>query len=299
MTMRFDDRVVLVTGAGQGLGRTHALQFAARGARVVVNDAGTTVAGEGMNTAPADQVVEEIVATGGEAVASHDSVTRGEQIVQCALDNFGRIDVIVHNAGILRDRAFHKMTEEDWDQVYQVHLKGAFKVSRAAWPHLREQQYGRLVFTSSAAGLYGNFGQANYAMAKLGLHGFCQTLALEGQHYNILANTLAPVADSRLTTDVMPAEWREQLRPEEVSPVVLKLCHESHDSSGGLYETAAGWVGALRWERSQGHAFTRDSPLTPEAVQEDWARIIDFHDADHPVDVRQSLNLLMQHRQSG
>lgn len=299
MTMRFDDRVVLVTGAGQGLGRSHALQFAARGARVVVNDAGTTAAGEGVDTAPADQVVEEIVATGGEAVASHDSVTRGEQLIQCALDNFGRIDVLVHNAGILRDRAFHNMSEEDWDQVYEVHLKGAFKVSRAAWPHLREQQYGRLVFTSSAAGLYGNFGQANYAMAKLGLHGLCQTLALEGQRHNILANTLAPVADSRLTAEVMPAELREQLRPEQVSPVVLKLCHESHDDSGGLYETAAGWVGALRWERSRGHAFTRESPLTPEAVHEDWARIVDFRDANHPTDAQQSLSLLMQHRQSG
>ena len=299
MTMRFDDRVVLVTGAGQGLGRCHALQFAARGARVVVNDAGTTATGQGMDTACADQVVEEIVANGGEAVASHDSVTRGEQLVQCALDNFGRIDVLVHNAGILRDRAFHKMSEDDWDQVYEVHLKGAFKVSRAAWPHLREQQYGRLVFTSSAAGLYGNFGQANYAMAKLGLHGFCQTLALEGRHYNILANTLAPVADSRLTAEVMPAEWREQLRPEDVSPVVLKLCHESHDDSGALYETAAGWVGALRWERSRGHAFTRKYPLTPEAVQEDWPSIVDFRDADHPADAQQSLNLLMQHRHSG
>jgi NAD(P)-dependent dehydrogenase (short-subunit alcohol dehydrogenase family) len=299
MTMRFDDRVVLVTGAGQGLGRSHALQFAARGARVVVNDAGTTAAGEGMDTAPANQVVEEIVANGGEAVASHDSVTRGEQLVQCALDNFGRIDVLVHNAGILRDRAFHKMSEDDWDQVYQVHVKGAFKVSRAAWPHLREQQYGRLVFTSSAAGVYGNFGQANYATAKLALHGLCQTLALEGQSYNIVANTLAPVADSRLTAEVMPAELREQLQPEQVSPIVLKLCHESHHDTGGLYETAAGWVGALRWERSRGHAFTLESALTPEAVDQHWSRIVDFDDADHPADAQQSLNLLMQHRQSG
>lgn len=299
MTMRFDDRVVLVTGAGQGLGRSHALQFAARGARVVVNDAGTTTAGEGADSAPADQVVEEIVATGGEAVANHDSVTEGDRIVQCALDNFGRIDALVHNAGILRDHAFHKMSEDDWDQVYQVHVKGAFKVSRAAWPHLREQQYGRLLFTASAAGLYGHFGQANYAMAKLGLHGLCQTLALEGRGHNILANTLAPVADSRLTAEVMPAELREQLRPEQISPVVLKLCHESHDHSGGLYETAAGWVGALRWERSRGHAFAQEPALTPEAVAEHWDRIIDFREADHPGDAEQSLNLLMQRVQSG
>lgn len=299
MTMRFDDRVVLVTGAGQGLGRSHALQFAARGARVVVNDTGTTATGAGMDTAPADQVVEEIVATGGEAVANHDSVSRGEQLVQCALDNFGHIDVLVHNAGILRDRAFHNMTEDDWDQVYQVHLKGAFKVSRAAWPYLREQQYGRLVFTSSATGLYGNFGQANYAMAQLGLHGFCQTLALEGQNHNILANTVAPVAHSDLTTEVLPARLRHQLLPEHISPLVLKLCHESHDQSGGLYEAAAGRVSALRWERSQGHVSTQEASLTPEAVHENWPRIVDFRHADHPTDAQHALNLLVQHKHSG
>ncbi len=299
MTMRFDDRVVLITGAGQGLGRDHAFQFAARGARVVVNDAGTMTTGAGMDTEPADQVVEEIVATGGEAVANHDSASQGKQLVQCALDNFGRIDVLVHNAGMLRDRAFYNMTEDDWDEVYQAHLKNAFKVSRAAWPYLREQQYGRLVFTSSTNGLYGNFGQANDVMVQLGLHGFCQTLALEGQNDNILANTVVPVADSRLSTEVLPARLQHQLRPEHISPLILKLCHESHDQSGGLYEAAAGRVNALHWERSQGHVFTQEALLTPEAVHENWPRIVDFRHAEHPTDAQHAFNPLVQHKHSG
>jgi 3-hydroxyacyl-CoA dehydrogenase/3a,7a,12a-trihydroxy-5b-cholest-24-enoyl-CoA hydratase len=293
MTMRFDDRVVIITGAGQGLGRSHALQFAARGARVVVNDLGGTRTGEGADPAPADQVVEEIVAAGGEAVASHDSVTRGERVVQCALDNFGRVDAVVHNAGILRDRAFHNMTHDDWDQVYEVHLKGAFRVTHAAWPCLREQTFGRIVFTSSAAGLYGNFGQANYAMAKMGLVGFCQSLAQEGRRYGILANTIAPVADSRLTADVMPEELRARLQPEQVSPLVLKLAHESHDETGGLFEAGAGMIARVRWERARGHAFPASETITPEAIDAHWKAIADFSEPDHPADAQSALNGLL------
>lgn len=293
MSMRFDDRVVIVTGAGNGLGRSHALQFAARGARVVVNDLGGSIRGEGADHLAANQVVEEIVAAGGEAVASHDSVTEGKRIAQCALDNFGRIDVLVNNAGILRDKSFHKMTEEDWDQVYNVHVKGAFKVTHAAWPHMRAQQYGRLIFTASAAGLYGNFGQANYSMAKLGLHGLCQTLAIEGAGCNIVANTIAPLAGSRLTATIMPAEMLEQLKPEFISPLVLKLCHEDHRDSGGLYEAGAGWIGRLRWERTRGYAFPVTETLHPEAVEANWARIGDFRDADHPADGREALAAML------
>lgn len=280
--LRFDDRVVIVTGAGNGLGKSHALAFGARGAKVVVNDLGGSATGEGADKRAADQVVDEIIAAGGEAVASHDSVTDGEKIVQCALDNFGRLDVLINNAGILRDKSFHKMTEEDWDLVYNVHVKGAFKISHAAWPHLRDQEYGRLIFTASAAGIYGNFGQANYSMAKLGLHGLCQTLAIEGQKRNIVCNTIAPIAGSRLTATIMPPEILDQLKPELVTPLVLKLCHESHRDTGGLYEVGAGWVGKLRWERTRGHGFPVSQTLTPEAVVEQWASIVDFDNADHP-----------------
>lgn len=290
MTMRFDDRVVIVTGAGQGLGRSHALAFAARGARVVVNDLGAGADGEGHDPLLADQVVEEIVAAGGEAVASHDSVTRGERIVQCALDNFGRVDVLVHNAGILRDRAFHHMTTDDWDNVYEVHVKGAFRLLHAAWPRLREQQFGRIILTTSAAGLYGNFGQANYAMAKMALIGLCQTLAQEGGKHDIRTNAIAPVADSRLTEEILPDELRQQLQPDRVSPLVLKLAHESHRDTGRLYEAGAGWIARVRWERAGGHVFTGNEPLTPEAITERWEAIEDFSEPDHPENAQQALS---------
>lgn len=296
--VRFDDRVVIVTGAGNGLGRSHALQFAARGAKVVVNDLGGSATGEGADKSAADTVVEEIVAAGGEAVANHDSVTDGEKVVQCALDNFGRIDVVVNNAGILRDKSFHKMTEEDWDLVYNVHVKGAFMVSHAAWPHMREQEYGRLIFTASAAGIYGNFGQANYSMAKLGLHGLCQTLALEGAKRNIVANTIAPIAGSRLTATIMPPNILEQLKPEFVSPLVLKLCDEQHRDSGALYEVGAGWIGRLRWERTRGHGFPISGSITPEQINEQWEKIVDFTDGDHPKNGQEALMAIMANLQN-
>ena len=296
--LRFDDRVVVVTGAGNGLGRSHALEFARRGARVVVNDLGGSAFGEGASKTAADEVVDEINAGGGEAVANHDSVTYGDRIIECALDNFGRIDVVINNAGILRDKSFHNMTEEDWDLVYNVHVKGAFKVSHAAWPHLREQEYGRLIFTASAAGIYGNFGQANYAMAKLGLHGLAQTLAIEGAKRNIVVNTIAPIAGSRLTATILPAPVLEQLKPEFVTPLVVKLCHDSHHDSGGLYEVGAGWAGKLRWQRSRGHGFSTATALTAEQIAAHWENIADFTDADHPAGGQQALMSILANLQN-
>gem|GEM_PF-3036354 len=190
-SLRFEDKVVIVTGAGGGLGRAHALLFARHGARVIVNDLGGSAHGEGANASAADRVVAEIHACGGQAVANHDSVTDGDKIVQNALDAFGRVDVVVNNAGILRDKSFAKMEDADWDLVYRVHIEGAYKVTHAAWPHLREQNYGRVIFTSSTSGIYGNFGQSNYGMAKLGLYGLTRTLALEGRKNNILVNAIA------------------------------------------------------------------------------------------------------------
>lgn len=290
MKIRFDDRVVIVTGAGGGLGRSHALAFAARGARVVVNDLGVSTLGEGGSATPAQKVVDEIIAAGGEAVANYDSVLDGEKIVQTALDNFGRIDILINNAGILRDKSFHKMTEEDWDLVYNVHVKGAFKLTHAAWPHLRDQEYGRIVFTSSASGLYGNFGQANYSMAKLGLHGLAQTLALEGRAKNILVNSIAPVAGSRMTETIMPADVVAKLKPEYVSPLVLWLASEANrDNSGGVFEVGAGYMAKLRWERTRGIAFGLANGISVEDVVRHWDRITDFENATHPASGQEAM----------
>ena len=297
-SVRFDERVVIVTGAGNGLGKSHALEFGKRGAKVVVNDLGGSAFGDGASKNAADTVVEEIIAAGGEAVANYDSVTDGDKIVQTAMDNFGRIDVVINNAGILRDKSFSKMTEDDWDLVYQVHVKGAFKVSHAAWPYMREAEYGRMIFTASAAGIYGNFGQANYSMAKLGLHGLSQTLAVEGKKANILVNTIAPIAGSRLTETILPPPLVEQLKPEYVTPLVVKLCDENSQETGGLYEVGAGWIGKLRWQRTKGIGFNLSEPLTAEAINESWDQMCDFTDADHPANGQEAMMAMMQNLQN-
>ncbi|MCG8667881.1 MAG: SDR family oxidoreductase [Pseudomonadales bacterium] len=296
--IRFDDRVVIVTGAGNGLGKSHALEFAKRGAKVIVNDLGGSATGEGESKGAADMVVDEIQAAGGEAVANYESVTDGDKIVQSAMDNFGRIDVVINNAGILRDKSFNKMTDQDWDLVYEVHVKGAYKVTHAAWPHLRDNEYGRVIVTASAAGIYGNFGQANYSMAKLGLHGFSQTLALEGKKYNILVNAIAPVAGSRMTETILPPPLIEQLKPQYVTPLVVKLCDENSTETGGLFEVGAGWVGKLRWERAKGVGFNISDGLSAEAIAKSWDQICDFTDADHPGNTQEAMTQMMQNLQN-
>jgi len=286
--VRFDDRVIIVTGAGNGLGRSYALAMGARGASVVVNDLGGSVFGDGADKAAADVVVDQIKAAGGTAVANYDSVTDGDKIVQTAMDSFGKIDVVINNAGILRDKTFHKMTDQDWDLIYDVHVKGAYQVCHTAWPYMRDQNYGRIIFTASAAGIYGNFGQTNYSMAKLGLHGMSQTLALEGRSKNILVNTIAPIAGSRLTETVMPKEMVDALRPEFVMPLVLKLCDENSRETGGLFEVGAGFVAKLRWERSKGKSFSVTDGFSPEDINDAWADITDFTDTDHPATLAES-----------
>jgi NAD(P)-dependent dehydrogenase (short-subunit alcohol dehydrogenase family) len=280
----FRDRVAVVTGAGSGLGRTHALLLARRGAKVVVNDLGGATDGSGRGASAADKVVAEIAAFGGEAVASYDSVEDGARIVGTALERFGRIDVLINNAGILRDKSFHKMTAEDWDLVQRVHLLGSFRTTHAAWPHLREQRYGRVVFTASAAGLYGNFGQANYSAAKLGLVGLAQTLAREGRDRNVLANVIAPVAGTRLTQGVMPPNLLEALRPEHVSPLVAYLAHESCTESGSIFEVGGGFIAKLRWERADGIRLDPRKPIEPEDIAGAWDRITSFEKSTHPSD---------------
>uniref|UniRef100_A0A8C5CMU7 Hydroxysteroid (17-beta) dehydrogenase 4 n=1 Tax=Gadus morhua TaxID=8049 RepID=A0A8C5CMU7_GADMO len=267
-----------------GLGREYALAFGQRGASVVVNDLGGNAKGEGKNSAAADKVVEEIKAKGGKAVANYDSVEDGEKLIQSALDAFGRI------GEILRDRSFSRLSELDWDLIQRVHLKGSFNVTRAAWNHMKEQKFGRIIMTASAAGLYGNFGQANYSAAKLGLLGLSNTLAIEGRKLNIHCNTIAPIANSRLTQNIMPADILENLKPEYVSPLVLWLCHEQCEETGALFEVGAGWIGKLRWERSPGHVLLRKNhPMSPEAVRDQWDNICDFKDASHPATVNESL----------
>lgn len=262
-----DGRVALVTGAGGGLGREHALLLGSRGAKVVVNDLGGNRAGEGEGEEMADRVVSEIRDAGGEAVANYASVADADgadSMVQAALDSFGRIDVVVNNAGILRDRSFAKMTVDEIDLVLAVHLAGTLYVSRAAWPHLKEQGYGRIVNTTSGSGMYGNFGQANYSAAKAGITGLSRTLAHEGRTYGIGVNVIAPVAASRMTEDIMPPQLLELLQPENVSGLVTYLCSESCTTSGDIFSVGGGYIARIAIVEGQGVAF--DHPPTPEDV---------------------------------
>jgi 3-hydroxyacyl-CoA dehydrogenase/3a,7a,12a-trihydroxy-5b-cholest-24-enoyl-CoA hydratase len=291
--LRFDGRVAIVTGAGNGLGRSHALLLASRGAKVVVNDLGGSHTGGGKSSAAADKVVEEIKAAGGEAVANYDSVEDGDRIVKTALDTFGKIDIVINNAGILRDVSFQKMSQEDWDLIYRVHVLGAYRVTKAAWDVMREQGYGRIIFTASAAGIYGNFGQANYSMAKLGVHGLAQTLALEGKKKNVLVNTIAPIAGSRMTETVLPKDLIDALKPEYVTPLVAYLCHESNEETGGLFEVGGGFMGKLRWERAAGKVFKLGRDITPDQVQKAFSEITSFEKSTHPADVTSSMQPIL------
>ena len=240
----YDNKVAIVTGAGGGLGREHALLLASRGARVVVNDLGGAVDGSGGDASAAQKVVEEIEAAGGIAVADHNSVATpegGKAIVQTALDEFESVDIIINNAGILRDKTFKGMTDDLLTPVIDVHLKGAFYVAQPAWEHMREQGYGRIVNTSSNSGILGNFGQANYGAAKMGLVGLTRVLAAEGAKYNIKVNALAPVARTRMTEELL-GPLAEQLDPSTVAPTVAWLVHEDCPVSGEIYSVAGGRV---------------------------------------------------------
>jgi 3-hydroxyacyl-CoA dehydrogenase/3a,7a,12a-trihydroxy-5b-cholest-24-enoyl-CoA hydratase len=297
--LNFTNRVAIVTGAGGGLGRSHALVLASRGAKVVVNDLGGTFTGEGKSASAADKVVAEIKAAGGEAIANYDSVEDGDKIVKTALDAWGKLDILVNNAGILRDVSFAKMTQQDWDLVYKVHVLGAFRCTHAAWPHMRDAGYGRIILTASAAGIYGNFGQANYAMAKLGLHGFAQTLALEGKKRNVIVNTIAPIAGSRMTETVLPKELLDALKPEYVSTLVAKLVHESTEDTGGLYEVGGGFYAKLRWERSTGKTFRLGRTITPEDLDGAWKDVTQFAKTSHPGSIAESMQPIMENVEAG
>ncbi|WP_433350398.1 SDR family oxidoreductase [Microtetraspora malaysiensis] len=272
--LRFDGKVAIVTGAGHGLGRSHALLLAERGAKVVVNDLGGALDGSGASTGPAAEVVELITKNGGEAIVNADSVATPEgaqAIVQAARDAFGRIDAVVNNAGILRDKSFGKMSVEDFDAVIAVHVRGAFLVSRAAFPHMKEQEYGRIVNTSSPAGLFGNFGQANYSTAKMGLVGLTKTLGIEGARANIKANAIAPLAWTRMTETLLPAEFEAKFTPERISPLVAYLAHESCETSGEVFSVGGGRVARVFVAEGPGW---RDDAITPESVRDNWEAVM-------------------------
>ena len=271
------DRVVVVTGAGGGLGRAYALTLAKEGASVVVNDLGGARDGTGSGSAMADQVVAEIKESGGRAIANYDSVADSagaENIVKTALDEFGAIHGVVSNAGILRDGTFHKMPFENWDAVLKVHLYGGYNVIRAAWPHFREQSFGRVVVATSTSGLFGNFGQANYSAAKLGLVGLINTLAQEGAKYNIKTNAVAPIAATRMTQDILPPEVFEKLTPEYVAPVVAYLCSEEVPDTASVFIVGGGKVQRAALFENDGVTFSGVPSVDEVAAK--WNEIDDL-----------------------
>ena len=292
-TLGFDGKVAIITGAGGGLGKQHALLLASRGALVVVNDLGGAVDGTGSNAGAAQLVVDEITAAGGEAVADTNSVATpegGAAIVEAAISAFGRVDIVINNAGILRDKSFHNMEPDLMNPVFDVHLKGAFHVTQPAWVRMREQGYGRIVSTSSAAGLFGNFGQTNYGAAKMGLVGFTRVLAVEGAKYNIKANAIAPLALTRMTENLMGA-LGDKLDPGLVSPLVTYLAHEDCEASGRVFSVGGGRVAEVFIAETQGWA----SPtLSPEDVRDHWSTITDRNGFEVPTNIAEETAMFMR-----
>lgn len=271
----FDEQVAIVTGAGQGLGRSHALSLAERGARVVVNDLGGARDGTGTSETAAESVVAEIVASGGEAIANAADVTDRDAVaamVADAVERWGRVDILINNAGVLRDRTFANMSMDDFDFVVNVHLTGTANCTKAVWEQMREQNYGRIVVTSSSSGLYGNFGQSNYGAAKLGVVGLMNTLRAEGQKYDIRINALAPVAHTRMTDDILPDQAKELLKPEEVTPGVLYLV-STDGPNGIILDAGAGVFAVTRILETEGVWFP-PAERTPENIADRFDEII-------------------------
>jgi len=283
--LRFDDRVAIVTGAGRGLGRAHALLLASRGAQVVVNDTGAALNGDVPDPGLAEALAAEIVAAGGLAVADANSVATpegGEAIVAHALDEFGHVDIVVNNAGILQDKALHNMTPEMFDAVIAVHLRGTFYVTKPAYVRMREQGYGRVVTTSSSAGLYGNFGQTSYSAAKMGVIGVARTIATEGGRFNIKANAITPAAFTRMTENLMSSDSAETMGPNLVSPVVAWLCHEDCPVSGEVFAVGGGRVSRVFIAETVGYT---KLDLTIEDVAEHADQIMAESGYGVPADV--------------
>lgn len=280
--VKFDGKVAIVTGAGGGLGRSHAMLLASRGAKVVVNDLGGAADGTGKGTTMAEKVVEEIKAAGGEAVPDFNSVAEidsAKAMVETAVKSFGKVDIVINNAGILRDKSFVKMEEQDWDLVLAVHLRGSFCVTKAAWPVMRENNYGRVVMTTSSAGLFGNFGQVNYSAAKMGIVGMMNSLKHEGAKYNIKVNTIAPFGGTRLTATVMPPNMLEAMKPEFVSPMVAWLASEECEETGSIFVAGAGYFGRVAMQEGPGKALDNTQTITIEMIRDNFDAIKDMTDS--------------------
>ena len=292
----FDGRVAVVTGAGGGLGKTYALELARRGARVVVNDLGGSVDGTGSSQSAADMVVSEIEDAGGEAVANYDSVSSeegGAAIVQTAIDTFGSVDIVVNNAGILRDKSFSKMTMAEVEAVLDVHLKGGFYVSQPAFAAMREQGYGRFVFTSSASGLFGNFGQANYGAAKMGLVGLSNVIAIEGAKYNIKSNAIAPIARTRMTEDLL-GPFADMVAAEHVTPMVVYLCSEANEFTHEIFTAGGGRYARVFIGTNEGWFAGQGAKPSVEDVAEHLEEIRDITDYIVPMNNNDEIMMLGQ-----
>jgi len=281
--IEFTGRVAIITGAGGGLGRHHAIELAKRGAKVVINDLGGSKDGVGSSTSAADHVVEEIKALGGEAVPNYDNVATqegGENIVQTAIDAFGKIDILINNAGILLDSTFVKMDEKKWDVVVDVHLKGTFCVTKPAFLHMVKQSYGRIIMTTSGSGLFGNFGQTNYSSAKMGVVGLANVLKLEGAKYNIKTNVIAPIAGTRLTEDVVPPEIFSRMKVDFVTPAVIYMCSEQCQDSGVIINAGLGYFSRSAIMTGEGVILSDGNKIpTPEEVMRNWSRITSLENA--------------------
>ena len=280
MSIRFDEKVVIVTGAGGGLGREHALEFARRGAKVVVNDLGGSVDGNGASDS-ANEVVERIKSEGGDAIANGASVTDLDAVkgmVDETMKKWGRVDVLVNNAGILRDKSFHKISIEDFNLVMSVHFQGTLNCTHTVFPIMREQNYGRIIFTSSSSGVFGNFGQSNYGSAKMAMVGLMNTLKIEGQKYNIHSNSITPVAYTRMTDGLLPDEVGESLQPEYVTPAVIYLS-SNEAPNGAIVSAGAGVYSRIFIHETDGISLGMGEEMTPENIAVSWDSISDMKGA--------------------
>jgi NAD(P)-dependent dehydrogenase (short-subunit alcohol dehydrogenase family) len=296
MPITFDGRVAVVTGAGGGLGREYALELGRRGARVVVNDLGGAVDGTGSSTAAADVVVEEIRGSGGEAVPNYDSVSTregGAAVIQCALDTFGTVDVVINNAGILRDHSFANMTFDEIDAVIDVHLRGAFHVSQPAFVVMKEKGYGRFVHTTSASGLFGNFGQANYGAAKAGIMGLSNVLAIEGAKYNVKSNAVAPIARTRMTEDLL-GPFADMVDPKQVMPMVVYLCSEANAYTHEIFTVGGGRYGRIFLGTNRGWLAGQGVVPEVEQVAEHIDEVRDISQFEVPLSNNEEIMLLAQ-----
>ena len=280
MSIEFNDKVAIVTGAGGGIGKEHALELARRGAKVVVNDLGGSVDGSGASDA-AEEVVELIKSEGGEAISNGASVTDLDAVknmVQQTMDEWGRIDILVNNAGILRDKSFHKVSIEDFNLVMDVHFQGSLNCTHTIFPIMREQEYGRIIFTSSASGVYGNFGQTNYGSAKMAMIGLMNTLKLEGQNKNIFTNSITPVAYTRMTEGLIPEDFGQNLKSEYITPAVIYLASDQAPN-GVIIAAGAGVFSRINIQESMGVSLGTGEDMTPENIHANWDKISDMTNA--------------------